>query len=120
MKTPLCALVLALSISLPAVAQTGHAHHGHHGGHHASPPTAKADAPAPFAEGTVRRVHSDENAVTIAHGPLEALGMPPMTMRFDVSDSALLEGLSVGQTVRFQVVQRGEAFVVTAIEKTAP
>ena len=95
-------------------AQAGHA--GHHRGH--SPVAASADAVAAgWSEGTIRRVNADTEAVTIAHGPLVNLDMPPMTMTFRVSGEATLDGLAIGDKVRFAAAQDGGEFVVTAIEK---
>ena len=51
--------------------------------------------------------------VRLKHGPIRKLEMPGMTMLFQVADPALLDAVSVGDTVGFKVEQRGQAFVVT-------
>lgn len=97
-----------------AMAQTGHA--GHHAGHAA--PAASSDAAAMgMSEGTVRRVDAESGKVTIAHGPLANLDMPPMTMTFRVTGDTSLDGLARGDKVRFAAEMDGDDFVVTAIEK---
>jgi Cu/Ag efflux protein CusF len=98
----------------PVMAQAGHA--GHHGSR--APAVASSDAAATgLSEGTVRRVNSGAGTVTIAHGPLANLDMPPMTMTFRASGDASLEGLSTGDKVRFAADKDGDEFVVNAIEK---
>jgi Cu/Ag efflux protein CusF len=68
-----------------------------------------------ISEGTVRKVKARAGKITIAHGPLANLGMPPMTMTFDVRNKALLKGVRVGDKVRFRAEQAGNALVVTAL-----
>ncbi|MFN3988045.1 MAG: copper-binding protein [Rhodocyclaceae bacterium] len=107
-------LVLSAFGTSHVFAQAGHA--GHHRGDASA--AAPADAAAPdLAEGTVRRVNAGAGTVTIAHGPLARLDMPPMTMSFRVSGEASLEGLSVGDKIRFVADKDGDEFIVTAIEK---
>lgn len=67
-------------------------------------------------EGTVKAVDAQAGAVTIQHGPIAALKWPAMTMTFKASRPALLEGVRVGQTVRFQLMQMGSAISLTAIQ----
>lgn len=72
--------------------------------------------PAALADGVVLSIDSAEGRVTISHGPLHNLGMPPMTMGFQVADAALLEGLKPGDKVRFHPDAIAGAFTVTRIE----
>ncbi|MGL1834344.1 copper-binding protein [Rhodocyclaceae bacterium SMB388] len=102
------------------MAQAGHA--GSHGGHGAAAASAGATESAEAAatglsEGTVRRVNAGAGTVTIAHGPLVNLDMPPMTMTFRVSGDASLDGLTNGDKIRFAADKDGDEFIVTAIEK---
>jgi Cu(I)/Ag(I) efflux system protein CusF len=51
---------------------------------------ALAQVPAKdMAEAEVRRVDKDSKKVTLKHGPIKNLDMPPMTMVFQVRDPAL-------------------------------
>lgn len=95
-----------------ALAQSSHVHHGNHAA--ASAGLASADG---FSEGTVRRVNMAAGTVTIAHGPLANLDMPPMTMPFKAVGEASLEGITAGDKVRFVADKDGNDFIVTAIEK---
>ncbi len=81
------------------------------GGHasHAGDPTALAD-------GVVLSVDRAARSVTISHGPLHNLGMPPMTMGFQVANPALLEQIKAGDKVRFHADVIDGAFIVTKIE----
>lgn len=99
------------------MAQAGHA--GHHRGHApaAASTGAADDAAAGLSEGTVRRVNAGAGTVTIAHGPLANLDMPPMTMTFKLSGEASLDGLTNGDKIRFAADKDGDEFIVTAIEK---
>lgn len=97
-----------------AYSQTGHAHH--------SPQSTQAAASPPVSgahhsAGVVRRVNAATGTVTIAHGPLTHLDMPPMTMGFQVAGNASLDGLSTGDKVRFVAGKEGSRLVVTWIEK---
>ena len=91
------ALLLAALAMLPlnAIAQAAHNHD-----HGASAGTA-AVSKAPSSEGEVRKVNKTDGTMTLRHGPLENLGMPPMTMTFRVKDPAMLEQVKEGDKVRF-------------------
>lgn len=119
-------LTLAL-ISGPALAQ----HDGHHspaptppvlaaasGG--PSPETAMAGAPAtgelPWTDAEVRRVDARAGKVTLKHGDIANLGMPPMTMVFQAQDTAALAAFKVGDRVRFTADQLKGVYTVVRIE----
>jgi Cu(I)/Ag(I) efflux system periplasmic protein CusF len=85
---------------------------GEHSSHH--PPAAAAAAPQ--SEGEVRKVDLEQGKVTLRHGPLANLDMPPMTMVFTVADRKLLEGLNPGDKVRFTADKKDGSYFVTAIE----
>lgn len=101
-------LASTLALAVPAQAQTP-----------PTPPTAQAATAtrAPLAEGEVRKVDKDAAKITLKHGDIKALDMPPMTMRFEVRDKAWLDTFKVGDKVRFQAVQEGNRYIVTEIEK---
>jgi Cu/Ag efflux protein CusF len=75
-----------------------------------------ASAAAPRSDGQVRKVDKDQGKVTLRHGPLENLGMPAMTMVFQVADPKLLDGLKEGDRVRFTAEKVNGAFTVTALQ----
>lgn len=107
-KTLLTTAFLAMIGGAPlALAQTDH--DDHHSG-------ASAAAEAPLAEGTVKKIDKSAGKLTIAHGPLASLNMPPMTMVFRAAEPGLLEQVKVGDKIRFAVERVGGALTVTAIE----
>lgn len=69
-----------------------------------------------MTDGTVTKVDTQWNKVTIDHGPLENLDMPAMKMVFVVADPAMLEGLSEGTKVRFVADRMNGKLTVTEIE----
>lgn len=109
MKRLLLAPLVAAAVSalaLPALAQ--HQHHGHG--------AAASAATTDMASGEVRRINADTKKITIAHGPLKAFDMPPMTMAFGVKDAALLGKVKAGDRIRFTLEKAGEDLVITRIE----
>jgi Cu/Ag efflux protein CusF len=106
------ASALAAVSVLPAHAQS----HGHD--HAATAPAMKpvAGQAAEMSEGEVRKVDKAGKKITLRHGPLTNLDMPPMTMVFQVSDAALLDNVKAGDKVRFAASNPGGKLTVTQIE----
>lgn len=96
------ALVLCPAAFVPAAAQT----------------TAPAVAPpaAEMAEGEIRKISKDTGKLTIKHGPIKSLDMPPMTMVFTAKDPAMLATVAVGDKVRFVAVDQDGKMLVTHIQ----
>ena len=63
------------------------------------------------------KVDKAAGRVEIRHGEIKALDMPPMRMVFRVREPRLLEGLAVGDKVRFTAEKVEGQFTVTAISK---
>jgi Cu(I)/Ag(I) efflux system protein CusF len=78
--------------------------------------TTVAQASEALSEGEVRKVDKEAKKITIKHGPLANLDMPPMTMVFQVKDTALLEQAKAGDKVKFRAEKSGGSYVVTKIE----
>lgn len=100
------AVFIAAALPLPALAVEAH----HQGTATASP------AAGQLADGEVRKVDKDANKLTIRHGPIANLNMPPMTMVFQVQDPALLTQVKAGDKIRFAADKVGSAYTVTRIE----
>lgn len=64
------------------------------------------------ARGVVEDVQSETGQIVIAHEDIPGL-MPAMTMNFDVADRALLDTLTHGDAIDFEVEFTGKAYVVT-------
>ena len=70
------------------------------------------------ASGEVTKVDKAGSRLEIRHGEIKALDMPPMRMLYRVRDAKLLEGLVVGDKVRFTAEKAGGQFTVTAVSKS--
>ncbi len=68
-----------------------------------------------WTEATVRKLDAENGRITLRHGPIANLDMPPMTMVFRAS-AQQLQGLRAGDTVRFRAERVEGAFRVIAIE----
>ncbi len=75
------------------------------------------EAKGAMAEGEVRKVDMDAKKVTLKHGPIPSLDMPPMTMVFRVKDPAMLDRMKAGDRIRFQAEKIGGAYTVTEVEE---
>lgn len=108
MKTITIATLLA-ALATPVLAQVkAEDHSAHH-------PAAAASA-ADMTEGEVRKVDKDAKKLTIKHGEIKKLDMPPMTMVFQVKDATMLDKVKAGDKIRFVVEKSESAFVVTDIQ----
>ena len=90
-RAALAAILLALA--LPAAAQTV------------------------LADAEVRKVDKENRKLTLKHGEIKSLDMPPMTMVFGVRDTKLLDQVKAGDKIRFSAVDEGGGkLTVTSIE----
>lgn len=102
---------LAALATSPAWSQASAAHdHGH------GPAKAAAPAAGPVADGEVRKVDKAAGKVTIKHGEIKALNMPPMTMVYPVTDATMLDKVKAGDKVQFTATSEGGKLTVTGIK----
>jgi Cu(I)/Ag(I) efflux system protein CusF len=94
----------------PAAAQSA----GDHAAHHASG-TATSPSQA-LTEGEVRRIDKSAKKITIRHGTIPNLDMPPMTMVFQVADPVLLDTVKPGDKIRFAAEKVAGGYAATWIE----
>jgi Cu/Ag efflux protein CusF len=78
---------------------------------------AALTAHAQGADAEVRKIDKAQGRITLKHGEIKSLDMPPMTMVFRVKDPAMLEGVAVGDKVKFDAEKIGGNYTVTAISK---
>ncbi len=83
-----------------------------------APPAASADAKAALSDGEVKKVDKDAGKITIKHGPLANLDMPPMTMVFRVQDKSHLDQVKPGDKIKFKADKINGAYTVVRIEAT--
>jgi Cu(I)/Ag(I) efflux system periplasmic protein CusF len=111
-KFTLTTLLMSMTLAAPAFAQQkADDHSAHH-------PAASATAPAAddVADAEVRRVDKDAAKLTLKHGEIKSLDMPPMTMVFNVKDKAMLAGVTAGDKVRFRAVNDAGRYTVTELK----
>jgi Cu/Ag efflux protein CusF len=99
------AILMALAVSAPARA-TNHV------------TGSEAPSAGSFADGEIRKVDKEAKKLTIRHAPLENLGMPAMTMVFQVKDPSMLEAVKAGDKVKFVADKEGGSYTVTHMEIT--
>ncbi len=75
-----------------------------------------AAATKEMSDGEIKKVDKDATKLTIRHGELKNLNMPPMTMVFAVKDMAMLDRVKVGDKVKFHVENDNGRNLVTDIE----
>jgi Cu/Ag efflux protein CusF len=71
-----------------------------------------------MTNGEVTKLDKPGGRVTLKHGEIKNLDMPPMTMNFRVADPKLLDGVVVGDRVRFVAERVNGQFTITTLSKT--
>ncbi len=69
----------------------------------------------PMAEAEVRKVDLDTKKITLKHGEIRNLEMPPMSMVFQMQDPSLLEKFKAGDKVQFTADKVNGVFTVITI-----
>jgi Cu/Ag efflux protein CusF len=86
-------------------------------------PQAKVSASArprstmPLVEGEIRKLDAATGLIVLNHNDIPNLGMPAMTMGFQVADRKMLSGFSAGDKVRFQAEMIKDTATVTQLER---
>lgn len=70
-----------------------------------------------MSHGVVRMIDRHAGRMVLRHGPIENLGVPPMTMIFRIKDPKLIEGIESGAAVRFMADRLEGSFTITHIER---
>lgn len=82
----------------------------------ASAPGTKPPVVGHRGEGTVKAIDGTAGTLSIAHGPVETLKWPAMTMNFKAANSALVAGLQPGSGIAFEFVERSPGeWVITKV-----
>ena len=74
-------------------------------------------AAAQDTDGEVRKIDKAQSKITLKHGEIKKLDMPPMTMVFRVKDAKLLDAIAAGDKVKFTAEQIDGNYVVTSLVK---
>lgn len=105
-----CTWLLAASLFSPLASQA-----------QAPATDALASPPAPaWTEGEIRRIDREGRKLTVRHAEIQNLGMPPMTMVFQVQDPTLLDKASVGAKVRFTAKHEAGSYIITGLQAASP
>lgn len=67
---------------------------------------------AQSTEAEVLKIDKPQQKITLKHGEIKNLDMPPMTMVFRVQDAALLDTVKVGDKVKFDADKVGGQYTV--------
>lgn len=106
-------LTIAAVLAAAGTASLAQGADASHAAHH----EAQAGAPnADMAQAEVRKIDRGNRKLTLKHGEIRSLDMPPMTMVFQVRDAEMLDGLKAGDKVKFRAEKIGGTYTVTAIE----
>ena len=113
---PLAASLLVLGTGSALAQAPAAAAADSHSSHH--PAAAASTAPqAELSEGEITRWDPRTLRLTLKHGEIKNLEMPPMTMVFRVADASVVGDLKPGDKVRFRAEQISGAYHVQRIEK---
>ncbi len=107
----LCAAVAGASLhAQPATPSDAHDGHQH-------PAAASTASEAAWVQGEVRRIDAENGKLTLKHEAIARFDMGPMTMAFRVAKPALLDGLAVGDQVKFRVEKIDQRVMVVDLQK---
>jgi Cu/Ag efflux protein CusF len=73
-------------------------------------------APSRLTDAEVRKVDKEAGKITLKHGEIKNLDMPPMTMVFRVKEASLLDKAKAGDRIRFAAEKIDGNLVVTEIQ----
>lgn len=111
MRFKLFAMTLLASwlVSAPPIMAEEHDHvRGMHQGHALS---------SGLIDGMVKKLDRKRSKITLKHGEIKQIQMPPMVMNYQVTDVLKLDGIQPGDKVRFSMDKVGEQYVITHIER---
>lgn len=104
------AMLLVAPITTTAAEQPENNNHMNHNAMSKSAPETTA-----MASGTVKKINMASGTIIIAHGPVESLGWPPMTMSFKASPN-LMRDLKEGDAIEFEFASSGMHSTIISIE----
>lgn len=72
---------------------------------------------AQSVDAEVRKVDAAQGKLTLKHGEIKNLDMPPMTMVFRVADKTMLDGLKAGDKIKVDVDKIDGQYTVTKLAR---
>ncbi|WP_233886789.1 copper-binding protein [Paraburkholderia flagellata] len=112
-KTILAAAVLAGVVAAPVFAGDDMAGMNMS----AKPAVMKVASNSALTDAEVKKVDATTGMVTLKHGALENVGMPPMTMAFEAKDASMVKQVHEGDKVRVRVENVNGTLTIVKLEK---
>ena len=81
------------------------------------PSVSKTSSSAALTDAEVRKVDAETGMVTLKHGALENVGMPPMTMAFKAKNAAMVKQIHQGDKVKVRVENVDGTLTIMKLEK---
>lgn len=78
---------------------------------------AKMSSNAVLPDAEIKKVDAATGMITLKHGALENVGMPPMTMAFKAKDAAMVKPVHEGDKVRVRVENVDGNLTIVRLEK---
>jgi Cu(I)/Ag(I) efflux system periplasmic protein CusF len=78
------------------------------------------DAAVELVSGEIRKIDKTTGKLTIKHGPIKSLDMPPMTMAFHAGDKTALEQVAIGDKIEFSVANENGKMTASSIKRIQP
>jgi Cu(I)/Ag(I) efflux system protein CusF len=78
---------------------------------------AAASSKSALTDAEIRKIDPASGMVTLIHGALENVGMPPMTMAFKARDAAMLKQAHEGDKVKVRVENVSGTMTIVTMQK---
>ncbi|MCR4469688.1 copper-binding protein [Burkholderia sp. SCN-KJ] len=78
-----------------------------------------AESHAALTDAEVKKVDAASGKITLKHGALENVGMPPMTMAFKAKDAAMLAEVHAGDKVKVRVENVNGTLTIVRLVKAS-
>ncbi|PCE34053.1 copper-binding protein [Burkholderia ubonensis] len=79
--------------------------------------TMKAPSADALTDAEVRKIDPSTGMITLKHGALNNVGMPPMTMAFKAKDAAMIAQVKAGDKVRVRVEDVNGTLTIVKLDK---
>ena len=111
-KLIVASVALAAVVAAPAFAGDDMA-----GMNMSKPSASKMSSNTALTDAEVKKVDAETGMVTLKHGALENVGMPPMTMAFKAKDAAMVKQVHEGDKVKVRVESVNGTLTIVKLEK---
>ncbi|WP_206997200.1 copper-binding protein [Trinickia mobilis] len=110
-KLIVASVALAAFVAAPAFAADDMA------GMNMSTPASKASSTSALSDAEVKKVDPATGMITLKHGALENVGMPPMTMAYKAKDASMVKQVHEGDKVKIRVENLNGTPTIVKLEK---